>query len=607
MAKKPLLSLKILLILVLAGLTGLALWRAYEATHPVANLFQDPAFEAGDLSAWKVLATGGAEAAMKPAVDSPENTVLELKLPTAGSGIGVGQHLPVEPLQRYRLAATYRFPGEGQNPPQILWRISQFDRQGRLIEQHERLDPSSQVASSASWSTLSHQFITAKAAEAVEIGIAFLGDSPALVEVDHLIFQPYPTWLSALRHDQITWIILVLVAGLLGYQLGRQAWPIRRKLMLNGAMAAVSLLLTLIAIEVLIGFFPIRIVRSNWPRGYFVPLKNGEGYRLAKNYPRTVITNAGGTENVVLGNSLGVRDIEIPSLPAEAAAILVLGDSLTFGEAGDVHESWPRRLDEQLAELALNPDQYHVINGGVSGYNTFQEVQLLPELLQDMAQQGIKPRVVLLSFFSGIWERNGHGPEGAFTVMRDILMYSAFKQAILNMPGRLAQQSGSDDLKLLDLDRLHGLHQFLVSRSRTYFVSSLLLSLRFDRAWREPLDVEREPQNREALRQFKQVAQAYGIQPVVVYLPGYDMFEKPGENQEIVEILAGLCNELGLTLINPYNSMQALGIDETNAKEKLTLVSDAHYSVEGNLIYAKALAPLLVDYFSTIPLSPSEP
>ena len=50
--------------------------------------------------------------------------------------------------------------------------------------------------------------------------------------------------------------------------------------------------------------------------------------------------------------------------------------------------------------------------------------------------------------------------------------------------------------------------------------------------------------------------------------------------------------------INPYDNMQQLGITGDNAKEKLTLVYNRHYSAAGNLLYAKALAPLVADYLT---------
>jgi hypothetical protein len=51
--------------------------------------------------------------------------------------------------------------------------------------------------------------------------------------------------------------------------------------------------------------------------------------------------------------------------------------------------------------------------------------------------------------------------------------------------------------------------------------------------------------------------------------------------------------------------MQKLGINADNAKEELTLMTDAHYSIMGNLTYAKAVAPLMADYLQEFQLSSS--
>ncbi len=57
-----------------------------------------------------------------------------------------------------------------------------------------------------------------------------------------------------------------------------------------------------------------------------------------------------------------------------------------------------------------------------------------------------------------------------------------------------------------------------------------------------------------------------------------------------------LCEDLGLAFIDPMAKMRREGITAQNAHYKLTHIHDAHYSLAGNALYAKALAPLLVEH-----------
>ena len=246
------------------------------------------------------------------------------------------------------------------------------------------------------------------------------------------------------------------------------------------------------------------------------------------------------------------------------------------------------------------PPRYHFANAGISGYNTFQEVMLFESLIKEMELQGTKPGLVLLSFYEGIWDRNRYGPEGSFKILHNVLIHTLLEQALLNQPRRLIERSQFDDLRLIKIEPLLHLHQLLVRHSKLYFVLALSIARQFDKHWNVPPEADLEVVNYEALKWFREVAKANGIQPVVAYLPADYGFTGWGkrESNRIFEQLAEVCQALDLTLLNPYENMQELGVTADNAAEKLTLVYDSHYSVEGNLLYAKALAPLMVDYLT---------
>jgi len=74
-------------------------------------------------------------------------------------------------------------------------------------------------------------------------------------------------------------------------------------------------------------------------------------------------------------NSLGFRDEEFPEEKPEGVfRILVLGDSMAFGPAMNLEQTFPKVLEELLNDRVASDIHYQVINAGVSGYNTYQEL-----------------------------------------------------------------------------------------------------------------------------------------------------------------------------------------------------------------------------------------
>lgn len=93
-------------------------------------------------------------------------------------------------------------------------------------------------------------------------------------------------------------------------------------------------------------------------------------------------------------NSLGLRGPEVPPAkePGEVR-VLVLGDSLTYGQGVGERDTVPARLEERLREL--EPDRrWRVVNAGHRGYSLRQSLGLLAELGERIA-----PDVVLLLWY----------------------------------------------------------------------------------------------------------------------------------------------------------------------------------------------------------------
>ena len=84
--------------------------------------------------------------------------------------------------------------------------------------------------------------------------------------------------------------------------------------------------------------------------------------------------------NPIVINSRGLREEEYPlEKPEGVYRILVLGDSVTFGENVAAEESFPEQMQLLLNEVRTEP-KVEVLNAGVRGYNTYQELLMLKEV-----------------------------------------------------------------------------------------------------------------------------------------------------------------------------------------------------------------------------------
>lgn len=96
-------------------------------------------------------------------------------------------------------------------------------------------------------------------------------------------------------------------------------------------------------------------------------------------------------------NSYGLRGSEINKNKKTAIRLLLLGDSVTFGWGVDQEEIFPEVLEKLLNYNS--PTKTEVINAGVGGYNTYQEVQYF-------LREGIyfNPDMVVLIFVDNDFE-----------------------------------------------------------------------------------------------------------------------------------------------------------------------------------------------------------
>lgn len=137
-------------------------------------------------------------------------------------------------------------------------------------------------------------------------------------------------------------------------------------------------------------------------------------YELIPNYNMTIYESRAGGNIVYTINSHGFRDYEYSKeKDEEIFRIIVLGDSVTFGTAVMLEDTYAKKLETILNRNSDSDLKFEVLNFGVEGYSTIQEMEFL-------RTKAIKfdPDLVIVGFFlndfsptimplseKNIWER----------------------------------------------------------------------------------------------------------------------------------------------------------------------------------------------------------
>lgn len=158
--------------------------------------------------------------------------------------------------------------------------------------------------------------------------------------------------------------------------------PLRRL-----AVIALSVLLALVVAEMVVRLIRPQI-RERYPEGLYLPSATRQyrlrpGFRGVFRYPEF--------QTPVRINGQGLRaDRDYGPPEAGTRRILAVGDSFTMGYSVAVERTWVRVLESRLGP------PWEVLNAGVPGYSTWQELAWLDE-----EGWAFRPEIVLLGFFLG--------------------------------------------------------------------------------------------------------------------------------------------------------------------------------------------------------------
>lgn len=167
-------------------------------------------------------------------------------------------------------------------------------------------------------------------------------------------------------------------------------------------------------------------------------------HRMAANwsgaFPDEILAAVGRVDVPIRTNSLGLRSPEVEAArPDDAFRILVLGDSVTFGWGVRGEDTFVSQLANLLA--TLYPGQHiEVINAGVSGYGTWQELKWLEETGLGLSPDLVIVQTHLNDAADNLWGTLGQEADGSW-----LTRVSMLARLVARVTGGTAPADGGDD------------------------------------------------------------------------------------------------------------------------------------------------------------------
>lgn len=306
---------------------------------------------------------------------------------------------------------------------------------------------------------------------------------------------------------------------------------------------------------------------NGFPRQLFVATDEPDlGYRLRPD----VDMQARGVH--VVTNSLGLRGPEVARTPAPGTErVLVIGDSVAFGFRLEQGETFPVLLEQELEQR--DGGSWEVLNAGVEGYNTVNELAYLRSSLLEL-----QPKTVVLVFNLNDYDYGPvMGPLGVLTldqsqrVKSDSLAIRSEFWLLLRWlvgqgPAPTATPAPGDDSPFKPFDRFVS-----VLRKKYYAAPS-------DDRWQRMTD---------ALRDMAALCRARGIRLVLAIVPDGDQIGVASPDLTPQKKLAEVCRTLALDCLDLEPSFAA-------AHVPMLYLDIMHPNADGHRIMARDVAAHLL-------------
>ena len=276
---------------------------------------------------------------------------------------------------------------------------------------------------------------------------------------------------------------------------------------------------------------------------------------------------------VVRTNQLGLRGPEVPAREVGELRILVLGDSITFGDYVDEDDTYPTALERRL-QAAMPARVVRVINGGGPDVGTMDEAALLAELAPEL-----RPDLVLVGFYLN--DSVGQAPYPERIRIPAGLGWSRLADRVASAWAREAHAARVRP-------RYVWVHEFLergwIGRpGRPTIVSCPWPRVTGVRRWREESWAPVEA----ALRYMRTLGEQHGFQVAVAAFPVIVQVESRHEDDRPQRRIRALTESLGMPFVDLLPALRA-------SRGQPLFYDHCHLTPAGNAIAAEQIADLLL-------------
>lgn len=149
-------------------------------------------------------------------------------------------------------------------------------------------------------------------------------------------------------------------------------------------------------------------------------------------------------------NSCGMRDVEIKAdKPANTFRIALLGDSFAFAWGVEAEKSFASRLEDNLNNISRGAPKFEVLNFGVPGYSTFQEVEKFKETGQDFNVDAVLVYFVQNDFGFPFFVKNSSKAGAIFSAVEMTVLHSHGDPKARAEVNALVRENPNESLKQL--------------------------------------------------------------------------------------------------------------------------------------------------------------